>query len=125
LPTGTVTLTGTTIPPAAACVTVTEAVALPKPDALAVMITDPAATLVTGTDTLVAPVAKITVAGAVATVGSLVPRLTVSAVAAGAERFSVRFCVRIPLIVTLPGEKLIVLLVAAPPVTCACTLAVV
>lgn len=126
LPTGTVTLAGSTIPPAAAWVTFTEAVALPKAGAVAVTITDPAATLVTGTDTLVAPVAKVTVPGTVATVGSLVPRLTVSAAAAGVERFSVRFCVRIPLIVRLPGEKLIVVLVGVPPpVTCACTLAVV
>ena len=68
-------------------------------------ITDPAATLVTGTDTLVAPAAKVTVPGTVATVGSLVPRLTVSAAAAGVERFSVRFCVSDPLIVRPPARS--------------------
>jgi hypothetical protein len=126
LATGTVTPTGTTIPPAAAWVTVTEAVALPRPVALAVMITDPAATLVTGTDTLVVPAAKVAVGGTVATAGLLALRLTVNAAAVGAERFSVRFCVRSPLIVTLGCEKLIVVLVGGPPpLTCACTLAVV
>jgi hypothetical protein len=125
-PAGTVTLTGTTIPPAAACVTVTEAVALPNPAALAMMMTDPAATLVTGTDTLVAPVAKFTAAGTVATAALLELRLTDRPAAAGVDKFNARFCVKIPLMVTLPGEKLIVVLGGgAPPLTSACALAVV
>src|SRR5664279_4225806 len=93
-----VTFPGKSIPPAAGCVTAT----------LAVIVTDPAATPVTGTATLVIPVPKPTVAGAEATVALLELRLTTSAAGAGADRFSVRFCVATPLIVRLTGEKLIV-----------------
>jgi hypothetical protein len=82
-------------------------------------VTDPADTPVTGTDTLVAPVPKFTVAGTVATVGSLELRLTTSADVAGVERFRVRLCVATPLIVRLTGEKFIVVPGGVvPPVTC-------
>jgi hypothetical protein len=84
---------------------------------LAVIVTDPADTPVTGTSTLAAPVATLTAAGTVATAALLEVRLIVIAAVAGIDRFSVRFCVVAPLIVRLVGEKLIV--VAGPvPVTC-------
>ena len=93
--------------------------------ALAVIVTDPAATPVTGTDTVVVPVPKLTVAGVVATLTLLELRLMASPAGAGADRFSVRFCVAVPLIVRLPGEKLIVVVVLVPPpVTCTWVLAV-
>jgi hypothetical protein len=106
-------------------VTVTLAAALARFGALAVIVTDPADTLVTGTATLVAPAPKLTVAGAVATLRLLELRLTASTDGAGADRFSVRFCIAVPLIVRLPGEKLIVVLVVVtPPVTCTWAVAV-
>ena len=119
-----VTFPGKSIPPAADCVTATLAVALATFGALAVIVTDPAATPVTGTTTLVIPVPKPTVAGAEATVALLELRLTTSAAGAGADRFSVRFCVAVPLMVRLTGEKLIVMAVVPPPVTCTRALAV-
>ena len=119
LPGATVTFVGRSIPPAAGCVMVTLAVAPAMFGALAVIVTAPAATPVTGTDTLVVPVPKLTVAGTVATVVSLELKFTVSPARAGADRFSVRFCVALPLIVRLPGEKVIVVGGAATPlVTC-------
>jgi hypothetical protein len=105
------------------CVTVTAAVALAMFVALAVIVTDPADTPVTGTDTLLAPVATLTVAGAVATAVLPELRLIVSAEAAGDDRFSVRFCVAEPVIVRLAGEKLIVV-TATLPVTCTSELTV-
>jgi hypothetical protein len=93
-------------------VTVTLAVALATLGALAVNTTDPADTPVTGTATLVIPAPKPTVAGTVATAKLLEFRLTTSPARAGADRFSARFCVAIPLSVRLPGEKLIVVVVA-------------
>jgi hypothetical protein len=123
LPDTNVTLTGNRMPPAAACATIAVAVALPKLDALAVIVTDPADTPLTGTDTLVLPVPKLTVAGTVATDALLELRLTVSAAAGVADRFSVRFCVAEPLIVRLAGEKFIVVAVTLP-VTCTWELAV-
>jgi hypothetical protein len=104
-------------------VTVTLAVALAMFGALAVNATDPTDMPVTGTATLVIPVAKLTVAGTVATIALLEFRLTTSPAGAGADRFSERFWVAIPLIVRPPGEKLIVVVVP-PPVTSTCPLAV-
>src|SRR5450432_2036506 len=92
--------------------------------ALAVMATKPAPTPVTGTDTLVAPIPKLIVAGTVATVGSLEFRLTASSTGAGADRLSMRFCVVVSSTVRLPGQKLIVGAVIPPDVTCNCSLAV-
>jgi len=84
-----------------------------------VIVTKPADTPVTGTDTLVAPVPKVTVAGTVATVASLELKLTTSPAGDGADRFSVRLWVAAPLIVRATGEKLIVGLTGmVPPVTC-------
>jgi hypothetical protein len=119
-----VTFPGRRIPPAAGCVTVTLAVALAMFGALAVMVTAPAATPVTSTDTPVVPVPKLTVAGTVATAALLELRLTTSPAGAGADRFSVRFCVAVPLMVRLPGQKLIVMAVVPPDDTSTCPLAV-
>jgi len=92
--------------------------------ALAVIVTDPATTPVTGTGTLVPPAGKLTVAGTLATAGLLEFRSTVSAVTAGSERFSVRFCVAGALIVRLAGQKLIVVWGGPPEFTWICALAV-
>jgi hypothetical protein len=119
LPDVTATLAGNRMAAAeVACgVTVTLAVVLIRFGALAVMITDPPAIPITGTDALVAPVAKLTIGGTVATVASLEFRLTARPAGAGADKFNVRFCVAPWERVRLPGQKLIV--VAAPPdVTC-------
>src|ERR1700689_4797799 len=75
----TVTPAGNKIPPVAACVTITVAFALATSGAVAVIVTDPADTPFTGTDALVASVAKLTVAGTVATAILLVLKLTVNA----------------------------------------------
>ena len=96
------------MPPPAGCVTVTLALALATFTALAVILVDPAARLVTGTETLLAPAVKLTVSGTVATLLLLELRLTVRGVGAGAERFKVRFAVEMPLIVRVPFAKLIV-----------------
>ena len=79
------------MPPVVVCVTVTPAVVLAMFIALAVIVTDPADTPVTGTETLAAPAATLTIAGTVATAALLVLRLTVSAAVAGVDKFSVRF----------------------------------
>ncbi len=118
------TFAGNTIPDVLDWETVTPAVAAARFAAAAVMVADPAATPVTGTDTLVAPCATFTVAGVVAAFELLELRLTVSAEAAGAERFSVRFCVVFALSERLAGQKLIVAAVLPPDVTCTCPLAV-
>lgn len=125
-PSATVRLAGRSIPPAADAdiVAVTLAVALGIFDVLAVIVTSPAPTPVTGTATLVLPVPKLTVAGTVATVGLLEFRLTVSAAVAGTDRFSVRFCAAPSLTVRLPGQKLIVVAVLAPDSICTGELAV-
>ena len=69
--------------------TVTVAVAVPKFGTVAVITVEPAATAVTGTLTLVALAAKVTVAGTVATLGLLELRLTVRPELAPADRFKV------------------------------------
>jgi hypothetical protein len=122
LPAATVVPAGNRMPPAAGWVTVTLAVALPTFGALAVIVADPAVTPVTGTGTLVAPIAKFTAAGTVATVVSLELRPTASPAGAGADRFRARFCVALPLIVRLCGEKLKVVAGGPPPVTWTCVL---
>lgn len=101
----------------------TLAVALAMFDVLAVIVTNPVPTPVTGTDTVALPAPKLTVAGTVTTVGSLDFRLTASAAVAGTDRLSVRFCVMPSVTVRLPGQKLIVVTVP-PPVTCTWVLAV-
>jgi hypothetical protein len=105
-PAATTTVEGSRMPPAAGCVTVTLALAAPTFGALALIVADPAATLVTATATLLAPAAKLTDAGTVATPGALELMLTVRGEEAAAERLSVICCVATPFIVRLPGEKL-------------------
>jgi hypothetical protein len=100
-------------------VMVTPAVALEILVALAVIVADPAATPVTGTATLVVFAPKLTVGGALATPALLELRLIVNPPpGAGADRISVRFCVAVPVIVRLAGEKLMVIPAAVPEVTC-------
>ena len=109
---------------AAGCVTVTPAAAFGIPAALAVIVADPTATPITGTATLVVFAPKFTLAGAVATLVLLELRLIVRPLAdAGTDRINERFWVPVPLIVRLPGEKLIVVFVGPPEVTCTCPLA--
>ena len=79
------------------------AVALERPGALAVMLAEPAATPVTGTGALVAPTAKFTLAGTVATPALLELRLMVRLACAGADKINVRFCVADATIVRLAG----------------------
>jgi len=125
LPGVTVTLEGNRMPPLDGCVTVTLAVALARLVALAVMVTDPAVTPVTGTVTLVALAPMLTVAGVEATAALLELRLTDSPPAgAGADRFRVRFWVSAPPIVRLPGQKLMVVAEVPPDETSNCVLAV-
>jgi hypothetical protein len=89
-PSATVVVAGTLI--AGIAPTFTVAVAFARPVALAVMVAEPIATPVTGTGTLVAPAAKFTLAGTVATAVLLELRLTVKPPAgAGPVRFRVRF----------------------------------
>jgi hypothetical protein len=79
--------------------TVTLAVALGMPVTLAVIVTGPpTATPVTVTGTLVAPAAKLTVAGTVALLVSLELRLTVKPLAGACP--PARFSVRVPVLPT-------------------------
>lgn len=117
LPAVTVTPEGSRIPPAAACVTVTLAVAVAMPAPLAVMVTDPAATPVTGTESVV-PLPKVIAEGTVATAELLELRPTTRPAGAPAESVRVMFWVTAPLMLRLAGEKLIV--VVEPPVTSTC-----
>jgi hypothetical protein len=88
-------------------VTVTPAVVSARPgSALAWIVADPVATPVTGTVTLLAPDAKVTVGGTVATAMLLELRLIMTPPdGAGTDRFSVKFCVAVPMIVPVGGEK--------------------
>jgi hypothetical protein len=108
----------------AVTVTVKLAVALAMFGALAVMVTDPVATPVTGTETVVEPVAKLTVAGKVATLTSLELRLTTSPSGAGADRFSARSWVTVPVIARSPEKLIVVGAAVTAGVTCTWALAV-
>ena len=120
----TVKLAGREMAPEETFVTVTLAFVAEIPDALAVILADPAETPVTGTEMLVPPAPKVTVTGTVATAGLLELKLTASPVEMGAERSKARFPVVPPPIVRLPGEKLNVGGgVVLPPVTCTGALA--
>ena len=89
--------------------TFTVAVTLTRPTALAVIVTEPEATPVTVTGTLVAPGPKLTLAGTVALLVSLEVRLTVKPLAGAAgARFSMRFPVAPTLIDSGDPVKLIV-----------------
>jgi hypothetical protein len=100
--------------------TVTLAVAVPKFGVLAVIVAEPCATPATVTLTLLAPAAKVTVAGTVATPVLLELRLAVSPPAGAIpDRFNVKFCAEFAPIVRLAGEKKLL----PPPVTvCTCPL---
>ena len=75
--------------------------------ALAWIVVVPAPTPVTGTMALVAFAAKFTVSGTVATAGLLELKLMIRPpVGAGADSVNVRFCVAVPVIDRLVGEKL-------------------
>ena len=77
--------------------------------ALAWITVEPKVKAVTGTFTVVAPAAKVTVGGVVATTVLLELVLTVRPVGgAAAERVSVRFWVLSPVMVTVDGVKLTV-----------------
>ena len=67
---------------------------------------EPADIGVTGTETLVVPDANVATGGTLATPVLLETRLTDSGVETGAERFNVRFCAAVPLMVRLVCEKL-------------------
>jgi hypothetical protein len=74
--------------------------------ALAWMVAGPGVTPVTTTVTLVAPAAKATVGGTEATPALLELRLIATPPdGAGTDRVSVRFCVAVPIIVAIVGEK--------------------
>ena len=100
----TVTFDCRAIPPAVT--TLTLAVVLAMEGALALITVLPTCTPVTGTLTLVAPAANVTVAGTVAIAGLAELRFTVRpAAGAGPDSVSVRFCVVGPTMVRLLGEK--------------------
>ena len=104
-PNCTFTLAGRMIPGCGA-ETVTPAAAVPKLGVEAEIVAVPAATPVTGTATWVALAAKATVAGTVATPVLVELKVTVAPPAgAGADRFSVRFCVEPAPSVKVAGMK--------------------
>ena len=73
------------------------------------MVVEPGATPVTVTEALLDPAAMFTEAGTVATPVLLELKvITTPAAGAGADKFSVRFCVPVPTTVALLGEKLAV-----------------
>jgi FlaG/FlaF family flagellin (archaellin) len=75
--------------------------------ALAWIKVEPAATPVTGTFTLVAPAANVTLAGTVATPVLPELRLMLTPLAgAGAERFRETYRLVVPVIVKVAGKKL-------------------
>jgi hypothetical protein len=89
--------------------TVTLLLAVPNPGVLAIIVTEPAATPVTGTLTAPEPAVKVTVAGTVATFGLFELRLAVTPLPGADDRFSVRFCIAPALMVRpLTGEKKLV-----------------
>ena len=106
------TLTGEGTPIGPPVTTVTFAVASGiKIVALAWITVVPRVNAVTGTFAVVAPAAKVTVAGVVATVVLLELTLTVTPPVGAAElRVNVRFWVLGPVIVTVAGVKLTVAL---------------
>src|SRR5579864_4847854 len=104
----TVTLEGSVMVPGATTVTLALASAM-LGRALAWMVAAPGATPVTVTVALLAFAAKLTVAGTVAAAVLLELKLTLTPPAgAGADRFKVRFCVPVPVILMLAGEKVAV-----------------
>lgn len=105
LPGATTVLAGTMI---GGEVTVTLALALEYPGALAMMVVDPADIPVTVTTAVDEPAAKLAVGCTVATPGLVELKLTVNPEAAGADRIREKVLVPVPAMVALDGEKLIV-----------------
>src|ERR1022692_4746508 len=86
--------------------TVTLLFAVPNPGVLAIIVTEPDTTPVTGTLTAPEPAVKVTVAGTVATLGLLELRLAATPLPGADDRLSVRSCVAPALMVRpLTGEK--------------------
>jgi hypothetical protein len=110
-PGATVVFVGTLILPAFCTVIVAVAFTTNDDEVDVVIVAVPDETLVTGTGTLVAPAARDTVAGTVATPVALEVRFTVRPPAgAGDASVSVRFWVCTPVIVRVGGVKLSVVL---------------
>jgi len=102
-----VTLTGRPIAPLlGAPATEMEAVALVRFGALATMDAGPGAMPVTGTPMLAPPAGNVTLPGTVAAAGLLEFSVTLTAVGAGAERFSWRVWTVEAVRVGFDGEKL-------------------
>ena len=117
-PRPTVGLVGRPIVPAVTTVTATVVLGRFGASVLAVMVAEPKVTAVTSTFTLVAPGAKFTLVGTVATLGALEFKLIVKPAAGAApDRFNATVCVAIPVMVTVGGAKLMVAF------TCTVTLA--
>jgi hypothetical protein len=104
---------------AGGAVTVTLAVALVTPVALAVIVADPEPTAVIGTVIVVVFGAKVTEAGAVATVVLVLARPTVKLLVGAVDNVSVTFCVADGDSVMLDGAKLSAAPVP-PAATCTC-----
>src|SRR5579884_2451770 len=110
-PSPTLLLAGTPIVPG--LTTVTDAVAFDMFDAVAVMVADPGATPVTGTFTVVALAATVTLAGTLAAAVLLEFNVTgIPPAGAGPESVRVMFSVEVPTMLNGPGAKVRV------PVTC-------
>ncbi len=108
-PTVTVIFAGTLIVAGGAIVTLTPAVAFAIPEALAVIVVEPALMPVIATEALLENGWKLTVGATEATALLLLARLTVSPAAGAAEEIvNSRFWVAAPLIAKLAGEKFIV-----------------
>jgi hypothetical protein len=106
--------------------TTTDAVVVPKLEALAVIVAEPGATLFTGRLAEVRPAGIFTTLDTAATEELLDEILTSTPpVGAGAERTSVRFCVLAGGIAILAGIKLREPAPELPVPTCTCIVAVV
>ena len=102
-------LTGRPITPAVTTVTPTVVLGTFGAVVLAVMVVEPKPTAVTSTFTLVAPAAKLTLAGTVATLEALETKLIVKPAAGAApDRFNATVCVEIPVMVTVGAAKVMV-----------------
>jgi hypothetical protein len=108
-PSPTVVFEGSPIAPAVTTVTFAVVLGIFGAAVLAVIVLEPRLTAVTGTFTVVAPTAKLTLAGTVATLVVPELRLIVSPPAGAApESVRTRFCVERPVIVNVGGVKFIV-----------------
>ena len=108
-PRPTVGLVGRPIGPAVSTVTAVVVLGRFGASVLAVIVVEPKVTAVTSTFTLVAPAAKLTLAGTVATLGALEIKLIVKPLAGAApDRFNATVCVAIPVMVTVGGAKVMV-----------------